>query len=261
MKCLLFGPGGVNLQIHLTPAQDGNSFLGMLTFSGDPIVDFREIVGAALLEPLEVGSTYYFQMHVVPSIGGYYGMQWISNNIGMQLTMQAYEATENPIPLNNFAHVFENEIIQDTAGWSLLSGSFVADEPYTHIAIGNFFNDAFTDTIHFSGSQSLGAYYFVDNLCLSKNPLCNTQTAIDDFDRELHIYPNPAQLYLRIQSPFPVHRILIRDMNGKIAKDVSEFCNPISQELDLKEITSGTFLIEIFTEGSVYFEKLVVFKN
>ncbi len=243
------------------PAQDGNSFIGMLTFSGDPIFDFREIIGVSLIEPLEVGSTYYFNMHVAPSIGGYYGMQWISNKIGMQLTMETYDANDNPMPLNNFAHVFENDIVQDTAGWSLLSGSFIANEPYTHIAIGNFFNDAFTDTVHFSGSQSLGAYYFVDNLCLSKNPICTSNAAVHEIEQRVHLHPNPAKHYVSIQSALPIKAFIVRDLSGKILFENNGLDDPFSTKIDLTNFSSGHYLIEISTERSVYYEKLIVFNH
>jgi hypothetical protein len=69
-----------------------------------------------------------------------------SNNIGVRFTTKPYSASFPP-PINNTATLNTDTIVKDTLNWILLSWNFTADSAYNYIYIGNFFDNAHTDTV------------------------------------------------------------------------------------------------------------------
>jgi len=90
------------------------------------------------------------------------------NKIGVLFTNVFYgDTTVIPAPvMNNFAHVYTSVIITNTTSWTAISGSFVSNSAYQYILVGNFFDDANTDTTILSGSVC-ASYYFIDDICVS----------------------------------------------------------------------------------------------
>jgi hypothetical protein len=164
-------------------AQNGDAYVGMTTFEPN---NFRELVGAPLIEPLVVGQTYYVSYWVnLATEGNYWEARWASNNQGALFTMDEHiwsgQTGSGPeFAPRNYAHVNNPTIITDTANWTLVSGSFVADSAYRYIVLGNFFDNTHTDTVHFTlGLPSLAAYYLYDAICVSPTPgECPTATGI-----------------------------------------------------------------------------------
>jgi len=173
---------------------DGDAYVGMATYKED----FREYVGCELLEPLVVGQTYHLSFHTNMATGGtYWNPKWASNNVGMLFTMDHNIWTGlsgPPFPFRNYAHLHSTEVITDTANWTLVSGTFVADSAYRYLLLGNFFEDALTDTVHVAGPTSSTAYYFIDGVCVTAGPAgCPFTTGIrQETVPALNIWPNPA---------------------------------------------------------------------
>lgn len=154
-------------------AQDGEGYVGMTCFEPN---DFRELVGAPLLEPLVVGQTYYVSFWVnTATEGSYWWARWACNNQGVLFTMHEHLWSGNTgagpefIP-RNYAQVHHPTVLTDTANWTHVSGSFVADSAYQYIVLGNFFDNAHTDTVHLNAQPSLAAYYLYDAICVSQVP-------------------------------------------------------------------------------------------
>jgi gliding motility-associated-like protein len=157
--------------------RSGNSMVGIITYvwEQDPgWPNYREYIGAQLLEPLEIGEKYYISFYI--NCAGY-----IPNNqhIGSNKTgVRFYENLPSTnIQPNNFSHVYSDSIITDTVNWYKIQGSIIADNSYQYIVIGNFFNHLQTDTIIFGGDPFGGssAYYYIDDVCVSKDSCdCNT---------------------------------------------------------------------------------------
>ena len=173
-------------------AHDGDAYVGMSCFEPG---DFRELVGAPLIEPLVVGQTYYVSYWVnLATEGSYWVTRWACNNQGVHFTMDEHiwsgQTGSGPeFAPRNYAHVNNPTIITDTANWTLVSGSFVADSAYQYIVLGNFFNDALTDTLHFITGPSAAAYYLYDAICVSPTPgECPTATGL----------PEPGQATLEV---------------------------------------------------------------
>ncbi|MCI1753208.1 MAG: hypothetical protein LKM36_10185 [Flavobacteriales bacterium] len=130
---------------------EGEAYVGMRTYDGGG--DYREYVGSELIEPLEVGCTYQLRFRTNPAYGGNY---WLidggtaCNNIGLLFTTASnawYSTTGPTFPWRNYAHLRTVIPIADTASWTLVEGTFVADSAYTHMVLGNFFPDSLTEAI------------------------------------------------------------------------------------------------------------------
>lgn len=158
------------------PAWSGQAYIGL--FGVFLPYDYREHAGAQLLEPMVVGETYQISFRVNLAFGGSnYEFDGAGcNNIGALFTMESnawYAGPPAPVgppmAFRDYAHVYNTEVILDTVGWTLVSGSFVADSAYAHIVLGNFFHDSLTTVV--PGEFGYGtAYYLIDSVSV----ICQT---------------------------------------------------------------------------------------
>ncbi|MBK9273908.1 MAG: hypothetical protein IPM49_05120 [Flavobacteriales bacterium] len=157
---------------------EGASCAGMYTYFQSGSIEGREWIMAPLLQPLEVGQTYYCSFRANAAFGGNhtYPQHWLANDkVGMRFTTTAVPpwSVGDPFPVPpNHAHIMYPQILSDTVGWTLVSGSFVADSAYQYVMIGQFFSNALTDTLQFSPEGIPWywlprAYTLVDAVCVS----------------------------------------------------------------------------------------------
>lgn len=181
---------------------EGNSYAGLYTYHGPNW--YREWIMAPLLEPMVVGQTYYCSFRANAAFGGnaQYPQIWLANDkVGLLFTTYErhwYQGDPYPAPLND-AHVIYSQVLTDTVGWTLVSGSFMADSAYQYLMIGNFFSNALTDTLHFANPNSVFPWYprgytLIDAVCVSPNPMgCDLGQSVGE---ELAVgpvlFPNPA---------------------------------------------------------------------
>ena len=159
---------------------EGTAYCGLRTFSVQS--GYREHIGCMLNEELVVGQTYYLSFRSNLAMwGNYFGPTRAANNLGMLFTMgsNAWDGNyEEPFAFRNYAHLYDPVVNTDTVGWTLVSGSFIADSAYQYLVLGNFFEDQYTDTLHVVNSNSLGAYYFVDDVRVCATQDCADQTGL-----------------------------------------------------------------------------------
>jgi hypothetical protein len=179
------------------------AYAGLLTWEN--VANGREHIGIELSQQLTIGQRYYLSFLTVmgeDKVGALqFGMP--SNNIGMRLTTVEYDGS-NPAPIDNFAQVYSEVIITDSANWALVSGSFIADSAYGYLMLGNFFDNLNTDTSNYSCTEcfNVESYYLVDDVCISTDSAlcnggmqqlpCNVSVEEDDLKPLVSIYPNPA---------------------------------------------------------------------
>lgn len=161
---------GAGFQIPRT----GEAYAGFIGYDKNNS-NVREFFGVALTSPLVIGEKYYVSFYV--SLGyKKHVFNVANNNIGAMFTTYSYYDPFLTLPSPNFAHIKENEIISDTINWIKISGSFIADSAYTFMIIGNFFDDANTDTLNFPDSiGNFRSFYYVDDVCVSTDScLCDS---------------------------------------------------------------------------------------
>jgi hypothetical protein len=188
---------------------EGASCAGMCTYHQNGSIEYREWFMAPLLEPLVVGQTYYCSFRANAAFGGNhtYPQFWLANDkVGMRFTTAAIPpwnvGDPYPVPPDH-AHIMYPQILADTVGWTLVSGSFVADSAYQYVMIGQFFSNALTDTLQFSPEGIPWywlprAYTLVDAVCVSASPEgCDLGQGVGDIQAAGPLlFPNPAQGHL-----------------------------------------------------------------
>ncbi|HRD54755.1 MAG TPA: hypothetical protein PKY96_19125 [Flavobacteriales bacterium] len=203
----------------------GDAYVGMYAYgTTGGGVNYREYAGCQLLEPLEVGESYDLSFFTNVAFGGnYWPMTWACNNMGMLFTMEQRTWTGNggiALPLPNHAHLYSPAIFSDTANWTVVSGSFVADSAYQYLVLGNFFSNALTDTLHLVPGPSLGAYFFVDGVCVRKTGQpCEFTIGISEPEMPgPYLWPNPTSEVIQVRAGVGT-RWQVFDASGRLMAD------------------------------------------
>lgn len=145
---------------------EGNGYIGLYTYLYWTF--YREIIGTMLTYTMEIGNNYHISMRV--SRGNWTNQadnQTATNKLGLRFTTFPYSLVNSP-QINNYAQIYVDSVITDTMNWVLLSWDYVPDSAYTHVYLGNFFDDAHTDTINIGWTFGQ-SYYYVDSV----NIICN----------------------------------------------------------------------------------------
>ncbi|MCW5900633.1 MAG: T9SS type A sorting domain-containing protein [Flavobacteriales bacterium] len=222
-SCVPYGSvNGVPLNtVGFQYPQEGGSYSGLFAYLVD---DHREMIGSELLSPLTVGQTYYASFWVNAAYGGPQQTGSACNNIGMLFTMDMVPWVMGmpQITLRNHAHVYTQQVVSDTTGWTLVSGSFVADSAYRYVVIGNHFSNANTAVQVIGPGNPNKAYVYVDAACLSTDPeACPMWTSVqENLMEEISLWPNPASDRLLIGwGSMPVQRVSLLDALGRLVLD------------------------------------------
>ena len=237
-----------------------NAYAGIFTWDAN---NYREHIGIQLSQPLIIGQKYFISFYTVMSevfiAGNYYGMA--SDKIGLRLSTVAYNPS-SPSPIDNFAHLYSSVIINDSISWIRVSGSIIADSTYNYIILGNFFDNANTDTLQYSCGTCFNStsYYLIDDVCVSTDSLlCNGGidtlpciTAINDFyDKyDIFIYPNPTTYLINIALKKNEDiEIELYDAFGKIIFSRHIINNPIL-EINMSYFPSGLYFLKIISPNN-----------
>jgi len=217
----------------------GGGYAGIIIFCKAGF--YREVIGGQLVSPLIIGQKYNISFYVSLSIEPP-NCAFASNKIGVKFTTVAYDAYTNKIPINNFATLHYDTIITDTTNWQLVTGSFIADSAYTFIAIGNFFDDANTDTIRIGNGFVLPiyAYYYIDDVSVIADP---TGIESNNFGSHTNILPNPFSDQLTINlSKNEQAEITIYDLMAKKIL-LQKFTTSVT--LNTSQFSKGIYLYQV----------------
>jgi len=233
----------------------GNAYSGLFTFSTTN-QDRREIMGIELISTLIPGQTYFCSMRFVRPVG--WSLVGVAtNNLGMKFSnTEIYSSTAQA--LDGFAHLKVEEVAIDSVNWVLLYGEIVPEQSYQYLHIGNFFSDEETDVMTFSQS-SIWAYYFIDDVRVSTEPLVVTSVNPQELGSTLRIFPNPAKEVLNIVSQRIMKNIEIYSISGQVIEDV-EVNREYTVHMNLSHISTGLYIAIVqFENGdteSIKFNKI-----
>lgn len=241
--------------------QSGDGYIGFYTILQSPInQNVREIVGVQLLQNLIVGTKYYFKANISAGYGGLQVARYFSNNIGVHFSNSFFEAQQNPFTINNNPIGNYDSILMDTTNWVPFQFSFIADSSYMYLYVGNFYNDINTDSIlPYGFTGATGAYYYMDNLCLSTDSnFCETLTGFQSIDyNEIHIWPNPIQNYFQFSAKESIDVVTIYDSRGKLI--LSENVNALEGRIDFDVLSEGIYFAVFRRESDVSVQKFLKF--
>ncbi len=237
-------------------AHTGDAYAAIGTYVSY-LPNYREHIGIQLSQPLIIGQEYFLSMYAVLA-GIFFQFGAPSNNLGIRLSTIPFNGS-NPTPVDNFAHVYSSIIIDDTINWTHISGSIIADSAYQYIVLGNFFDDAHTDTIKFD-SLSNQSYYYIDDICISTDSfLCNTSVKTSELKKEplFSFYPNPANNFINIDIPFTDVDYDIIIYNSICQEIFTRQKIPRHITIDLSTVSNGMMLIKITNKNEIFNYKFI----
>ena len=224
---------------------DGNGYAGLVLFSYS-FANGREYLGVMLTKPLSVGIKYFIYAYI--SRGNDWQTHGACNNFGFHFYTYPHDDFTNMCPMDNFAQVVDTNIITDSLNWTRVSGSFIADSAYTYLAMGNFFDDAHTDTLEMNpwlGLSDNEAYYYVDFVCVSEDSLWNATTDVKQINnqKDNYLYPNPTSNVLFVNNLKQGEAIQIRNALNEII--LSKFSEASTEIMDITSLKPGVYFISI----------------
>lgn len=239
-------------------AYDGDAYSGVFTYlyGGG-----REYLQGTMVSPLVIGTKYYVSFKV--SLGEYSATA--SSKIGVLFT--TYQQQQNY--LGNFAHVYANAIISDSLNWVTINGCFVADSAYTHITLGNFFDDDHTDFMAFPEEPNPSTFtvrYYIDDIRVSTDSIyvgggCESSLSdvnyMDSDNSNLIIYPNPANEFIVLESNNVIKRVLLYDVSGQLVFDKQDILNK-RLTMNVQSLPKGLYFLRINTKNEVLIKKIVI---
>lgn len=280
-------------------AATGNAYVGLWAhgavinpLQGNVLTNYREYIGTQLMQPLVIGKRYYLSMKV--SLAEWWS--WIGdgiilwkvlntqtavnypaflpcNKLGMKFTTQMNSSTNQFLLMNNFAHLYTQNVISDTTNWTVIQGSFIADSSYSYLSIGNFFDANHTDTLlgrpfpnltgttnGNSSQYALTSYYYVDDVIVSLDSTIIDQTlSVQNNQITNHsflLFPNPAKNLLTFHSTNSGNFLLrFFDITGIELKRT--VVNKDTQ-IDIEDLKKGMYYVIIAERESILFRTKVL---
>lgn len=248
------------------------AYMGLITHALPNLSDYREQVGILLNQPLVIGQKYYLSFSTVmggQKIGSDYN-DHPSNNIGMRLSTIAYSPS-NPAPIDNFAHLRSVSIITDTVNWIRITGSIIADSAYSYVMLGNFYDDANTDTLLYNCDTCYNfySYYLVDNICVSTDSAycnggidsapCTVSLRELNDESKVNIFPNPVSDVVIISfNDFQSEIIQLTDLLGEVIYS-EKINNKGAVSFSLSSYPSGIYFLKLINQRDqkTYTKKII----
>lgn len=136
--------GGTANTFYYLNARNGNAYSGLYVYSPQ---DYREYLQVQLIDSLDFGVCYYLEWY---SANAQY-VPFCVNNIAAHFSSTFFSTSLTPTNslLNVNPHItsYNNPILQDTVKWTKIAGIYKAQGHEKFLTIGNFKNNALTDTM------------------------------------------------------------------------------------------------------------------
>ncbi len=145
---------------------DGDGFVGIGVYNPNGS-NGREYVACQLLDTLQTDKLYRVSFYARIFHGH---SRFASNNLGIHFSDTALHAgnmylfnLNTPPLLEAQVKYFNNEVISDSAHWTLVSGLYEAQGGETWLTIGNFNTDAqTTQGMEYTDGEAPGTYFVID---------------------------------------------------------------------------------------------------
>lgn len=262
-------PGFVSVPYNIAGiryAADGGAYCLLQSYvEGDSIYSNyeREIVGGQLSTPMVIGQKYYVSFKVNLILKSDLGANLATNKLGALFSTVSYSNTDSStiVPVNNFAHVYSDSVINDTLNWSMISGSFIADSAYYYISIGNFFKYQYMTVIAPISTPFIPtACYFIDDVRVSTDSVFTvTNSELISKENSLSFYPNPSSGIVRIKTPNLQSNSIIYVYN-LLGQEVYSSVIKKNDNIDLSFLNVGLYNVVINSSSLQYSNKLLIQK-
>jgi hypothetical protein len=181
----------------------GNGYAGFIAYVHN-YPEQREFISTQLNSSLSIGTKYFVSFKVNMAWEASYNHNDACNNIGIRFSVDNLQSSW-PFQLN-IAQIYSANIINDTLGWTTISGSFIATDTSKYITIGNLFEDALTQVQDFNQMGVGTAYYYLDDVCVSSDSATCYSLSIGQIPNinfeKIQVYPNPTNELIVVELPF-----------------------------------------------------------
>jgi hypothetical protein len=234
-------------------AKTGVAYSGIATWSGLDI-NYREYLEIELLDSLVHNNSYSVSFYVSLSETIRYSI----SNIGIYLSDTAIYSLVN----TNFPFVPQIEnpagnFLTDTVNWIKISGMYTAHGGEKFITIGNFRDDAHTDTLAANPSQYGYSYYLVDDVTVIDAD--SVQGLHEQSNISFSISPNPASELLIITLPLNVSSTAFTIVNtmGVIVKQNESTTPQNEMVINIATLPRGVYFVKVKTNKGNGFKKFL----
>ena len=225
--------GSVGIYFGTNLPHTGDAMAGFCPYHGS-LSSFREYLTTQLSSPLVAGQTYTVSFWLASGINGGYG--WGCNNIGVHFsTGPLVQTSSSPILLNPSLEIVN--IFYDTV-WTQFSFQYTATAADDYFTIGNFRDDASTQSAQFGVAYN-GVYYFVDDISVE----ASNQTPVALFNAANHICPGTCTDFTNLSQNATSYLWTFPGATPGISTDVnpSNICYNTPGTFDVSLIASNSF--------------------
>ena len=253
----------INIWGYQMPAS-GDSYAGFLSYT-TVSPDSKEFPVCNLISPLNIGTKYFVSFKVSLTLESIANpANCATNKLGAMFTTGYCIC--NSLITNN-PQVYSNSLVTDSTNWTRITGSFIADSAYTHLSIGNFFDDINTDTVKFFNSWwDDFAYYYLDDVCVSTDSIYTNQYVYTGIAKnelakpDFSIYPNPFnfQTTLKVSHILDNATITIYNSNGEKLKQLNNISGR-TIKLYRENLPIGIYFIRLTQDNKIILtDKLII---
>ncbi len=239
----------------------GFAHIGIYTY-GKYFYPIRWYIQVKLNEELQANKRYKTEFYVSASDV----MHAKSNSVGAYFSTDSFNVTNSGINslLNYIPQVQNNpnNELSDTANWTLVSGSFIANGTERYLTIGNFLPDSLSNVIPLDSvcSQPNGfncaVYFYIDDVSVVLDDDSGIEESL--LANNIKIFPNPAKEVLRIEMLTNFNgTIQIRDALGKEIYNTNLQNNITNFTIDTKDFESGLYFISFRNERGEVNKKFI----
>ena len=208
---------------------------------------FREFLGVSLSQPLQPSQRYLVKYHLSMADT----VQYALRNFGMLFT-EAQPPNDVGVLLSAEPQVvYEGEdFLDDQEGWMTIEGSFIAEGGEQFLTLGNFDDDANTDTLFVVEQTSKSSYYYLDDVSVVEDTSYHVGVEDNLGNFQLEVYPNPnnGDFTIQLEQPYSQAELVVWDVSGKtvLAQELDGGVNSIQTNLK-----SGLYLYGVLVNGQM----------
>jgi hypothetical protein len=252
-------------------AVNGFNYIGLWSFS-DPnhLISRREYVINTLHCQLIKDSLY----KITCFVGIHDDNKYAIKNFGLFISHNKPISTDG-MRIDTIPQIRNNAYLSDSALWYKVEGDFLATGGEQYLTLGNFDHDSLVDWYRlypFNNPNAgfSGAYLIIDSVWLSLKSQVPVVVPIDTIIKPkpidstivenpidcINIYPNPSAGVFQLECSEDITHIKVYDDIGRLV--FQQFSN--FQSIDLSFCRSGTYIVVIHTDTTVYRRKLVLLR-
>lgn len=225
-----------------TLARTGNAYAGFISMIE---IDSREYIQTQLTSHLLSGHNYGVTFYVSFSDVSKYA----SNTMGVYFSDTAIHSNHpNSVVYLPYVPQIQNNVVSNPLfirnSWTEIYGEYVADGGEQFMTIGNFKDDASTDTTWVDGGGWNASYHYIDDVSVIDLTPSNVENTVNE---TIALYPNPTSglISFSLEANAVVY---VFDALGKTCFTIANrsSINQV-QSCDLSELPKGVYYLQIVT--------------